>query len=198
MPQYDLQSIPTLQPTRSSDGQRSSIMLEVRGHPFQAVFVCSPTGELSDAAIHGTRADPMTPEQRIQLETEARALAARLKAKHSAELLAGMSVVRVDELLQCVSDAPPEPESGAEHRLAGWDALTGADEARTPPLAHPVLSASEYQGKPAWRFWGTLEMAVASDASFSELADELKQTLGARAVAVRSIWLGRPEICAFF
>jgi hypothetical protein len=198
MPQDALPSMPTLQPTRSSDGQRSSVMLEVRGHPFQAVFVCLPTGELSDAAIHGTRADPMTPEQRIELETEARMQAAELRAKHSAELLAGMSVVRVDELLQCVSDAPSVPASGDEHRLAGWDALTGADEARTPPLAHPVLSASDYQGKPAWRFWGTLDVQVADDASTDDLADHFRQNLGARAVAVRSIWLGRPEICAFF
>ncbi len=188
-----------LEPTRSSDGKRSSVMLDVRGHAFQAVFVCLPTGELSEPAIHGTRADPMTPAQRIELEAEARLLAARLKQDHAAELLAGMSVVSIADLLRCVAHAPAPPHSGDEHRMDDWDALTGADEARTPPLAHPVLFRGDYQGAPAWLFWGTLDLAVETPEPEPErLAQSLAQTIGAKHVQVRSIWLGRPEVWAFF
>src|SRR4051812_4595623 len=94
----DLSTLSALNPTRSSDGKRSSLLLEIQGHVFQAVFVCLPTGELSEPAVHGTRADVMTPEQRIQLEGEARLEAMRIKEQHGPELLAGMSVVRPQDL----------------------------------------------------------------------------------------------------
>ncbi len=198
MPDAGATQVSLLEPTRSSDGNRSSVMLEVRGHAFQAVFVCLPTGELSEPAIHGTRADPMTPAQRIELEAEARVLAAQLKQRHAAELLAGMSVVSVPDLLRCVAHAPALPKPGDEHRMDDWDALTGADEARTPPLAHPVLSASDYRGAPAWWFWGTLDLPVETPPPIPQLEQSLAETLGAKHVQVRSTWLGRPEVWAFF
>lgn len=186
-----------LEPTRGSDGNRSSVMLDIRGHAFQAVFVCLPTGELSEPTIHGTRADPMTPAQRIELEAEARRVATELKQEHAAELLAGMSVVSIADLLRCVAHAPALPKAGDAHRMDDWDALTGADEARTPPLAHPVLSGSTYEGAPAWLFWGTLDLPV-QNWEPDQLAQRLARTLGAKHVQVRSIWLGRPEVWAFF
>jgi hypothetical protein len=82
--------------------------------------------------------------------------------------------------------------------LHDWDALTGAGEARTPPLTHPILSAHELDGKPAWLFWGTLDTEVDAAADTRALEPGLTESLGAKLVHVREVWLGRPEIWAFF
>jgi hypothetical protein len=173
-------------------------MIDVRGHQFQAAFVCLPTGELSDPAIHGSRSDAMTPEQRIELEGEARAKAMELKASHGPELLAGMSVVAISDLRRCVAHAPSKFTRGDVHRLEQWDALTGADKARTPPLTHPTLSAHEYDHEPAWLFWGTLDTEVDASSGTQAVEQELLALLGAKFVQVRTVWLWRPEVWAFF
>lgn len=197
MPSSALADFPALNPTRSTDGKGSSILLEVRGHVFQAVFVCLPTGELSDPSVHGTRADPMTPEQRIELEAEARLEALRIKEKHGVELLAGMSVVRVEDLLLCVSRAPRPARPGDVHRLDHWDPISGADGVPDPPRSHPILQANDWENQLAWLFWGTLDLQLGNPAAH-ELAPELAQQLGAKQVHVRSLWLERPEVLAIF
>ena len=194
--------LPRLKPTRSSDGKRTSTLIEVRGHIFQAVFVCLPTGELSDPTIHGTRSDPLTPEQRIELETEARLLAMRLKEQHGTELLAGMSVVRLDDLLRCVSLAPTERADGDRYHLDDWDPISGADEVPDPPRSHPVLLARPWETGISWWFWGTLDVQLdvtsESDPLPAEVAVSLTQRLGAKHVHIRGLWLQRPEVIAIF
>ena len=194
---------PGLNPTRSSDGKRTSTMLDVRGHAFQAVFVCLPTGELSDPAIHGTRSDPMTPEQRIELEAEARLQAMRIKEQHGTELLAGMSVVRVEDLRRCVELAPPERAEGDSYHLDDWDPISGADEVPDPPRSHPVLRAHRWEAGVCWLFWGTLDVQLdhaegESDSLPPELGASLAERLGAKHVHVRSLWRQRPEVIAIF
>lgn len=195
----ELAKLPVLNPTRSPDGKRSSILIDVQGHVFQAVYMCLPTGELSDPTIHGTRADAMTPEQRIELEGAARLEAMRLKERHATELLAGMSVVSVDDLLSCVAQAPSDVSSGQEHRLRDWDPISGADEVPDPPRSHPVLCAVEWDGALAWLFWGTLDVEFdAADSELPQRIAELARRLGAKHVQLLSVWLERPELAAVF
>ncbi len=200
MQEHDFETMPALNPTRSPDGRRSSTLVEVDGHVFQAVFVCLPTGELADPTIHGTRADRMTPAERIEREALARQRALKLKEEHEAELLAGMSVVTVHDLLSCVARAPKPAPGAAPHREADWDVVTGADEFPDPPRSHPVLSVAEWAGVPAWRFWGTLDVRVETDAEGRPKvgAEELAAQLGAKHVHIRGTWLNRPEVLAFF
>lgn len=198
-----LAEVPGLNPTRSSDGKRSSTLVDVRGHIFQAVFVCLPTGELSDPSVHGTRADPMTPEQRIELEAEARLQAMRIKEEHAMELLAGMSVVRIEDLQRCVSRAPAEKAEGDQHHLDDWDPISGADEVPDPPRSHPVLHARSWNGAVSWCFWGTLDVQLDPEHSGDDpvppaVTAALAERLGAKHVHVRSRWLQRPEVIAIF
>jgi hypothetical protein len=196
---FDLGAIPSLNPTRSADGKRSSVLIEVEGHVFQAVFVCLPTGDLAVPTIHGTRADRMSPGQRIELEGKARVEAMQVKETHEAELLAGMSVVTIDDLLQCVARAPTPTVAGETHRLADWDVVTGADEFPDPPRSHPTLSAFDGSGSLFWLFWGTLDLPTHSDDTNPTFdSRELERRLAAKQVHIRGSWLGRPEILALF
>jgi len=195
-----LQSNLPLNPTRSADGRRSSILVDVDGHVFQAVFVCLPTGVLADPTIHGTRSDVMTPVKRIEREAEARRLALLIKEEHQAELLAGMSVVTVSDLVECLASAPPASSADAPHRTPDWDVVTGADEFPDPPRSHPTLFIDEWDGSPAWRFWGTLDVPIGADGAehLDAQANDLAEQLGAKHVQILSVWLGRPELVAYF
>jgi hypothetical protein len=55
-----------------------------------------------------------------------------------------------------------------------------------------------YENEPAWLFWGTLDTELDAGAGTQVVERQLLELLGAKFVQVRTVWLGRPEVWAFF